>query len=139
MSQQDGTAPGLEGLGHISLTVTDVDRSVEWYQRVLGLTKMMDEEHEGGHAVVLATPDFGVIVGLHHHESADGERFAETRTGLDHIAFNVANRAALESWIGRFDELGVDHGALKEAPYGALVAFRDPDNIQLEVISLGTA
>ena len=131
--------PGMEGIGHISLTVTDIGRSVEWYQRVLGLTKMMDEQHPGGYAEILMTPDFQVIIGLHHHDGNEGESFAEQKTGLDHVGFNVADRAALEAWVARFDELGVEHGEIEEAPYGALVAFRDPDNIQLEMLSLGSA
>ena len=51
MSEGNGQAPdtpGIEGIGHISLTVSELSVSVEWYQRVLGLTKMMDEVHPGG-------------------------------------------------------------------------------------------
>jgi catechol 2,3-dioxygenase-like lactoylglutathione lyase family enzyme len=129
--------PAVEGIGHAAITVTDVDRSVEWYGRVLGLTKMMDETHEGGYVVVMASPDFRLIVGLHHHEANEGESFGETRTGLDHVGINVPGRADLEAWAARFDELGVEHGEITEEPYGTLVAFRDPDNIQLEMISLG--
>lgn len=142
MSEQNGRGrgtPGLEGIGHVSLTVTELAVSVEWYQRVLGLGTMMEEEFPGGDAVALCSPDLRVIVALHRHEENEGELFSEAKTGLDHVSFNVANRAALEAWVARFDELGVEHGEIVEAPYGALVAFRDPDGIQLEVLSLGTA
>jgi glyoxylase I family protein len=142
MSKQNGRAaatPGIEGIGHVSLTVTELAVSVEWYQRVLGLVRMMEEEHPGGDALVLCTPDLQVIVALHRHDLNEGEQFEERRTGLDHVSFNVPNRAALEAWIARFDELGVEHGGIEEAPYGALVAFRDPDNIQLEMVSIGSA
>jgi len=132
-----GDVPAVEGIGHLSLTVTDVDRSVEWYGRVLGLSKMMDESHEGGYAIVMATPDFRLLIGLHHHDANEGESFAETTTGLDHVGFNVPGRTDLEAWVARLDELGVEHGEIEEQPYGALVTFRDPDNIQLEMISLG--
>ena len=30
--------PGITGFGHIDLTVTDVDRTVAWWERVLGFT-----------------------------------------------------------------------------------------------------
>ena len=136
---QSPEVPAVEGIGHISLTVTDLAASVEWYQRVLGLGKMMDEDHPGGRAEILITPDFRLIIGLHLHDANEGELFSETKTGLDHVGFNVPNREALEAWIARFDELGVEHGEVEEAPYGALVAFRDPDNIQLEMISIGSA
>jgi glyoxylase I family protein len=136
---QSGETPGLEGIGHVSLTVTELAASVEWYQRVLGLGPMMEEKHPGGEAVVLCSPDLRVILALHRHDLNEGELFEEYKTGLDHVSFNVPNRAALEAWIARFDELGVEHGEIEEAPYGALVAFRDPDNIQLEMTSIGSA
>jgi glyoxylase I family protein len=136
---QGGDAPGIEGIGHVALTVTELAVSVEWYQRVLGLGPMMDEGHPGGDAVVLCSPDLRVIVALHRHDLNEGEIFEERRTGLDHVSFNVADRAVLEAWIARFDQLGVEHGEIEEVPYGALVSFRDPDNIQLELVSIGSA
>ena len=35
--------PDIAGIHHISVTVTDIERSVPWYSEVLGLTKLMDE------------------------------------------------------------------------------------------------
>ena len=73
------------------------------------------------------------LLGLHQHEqSAPGEVFSEYRIGLDHVAFGCANRAELESWASRLDELGLVHGGIKDAAYGSGVSFRDPDGIPLE-------
>jgi glyoxylase I family protein len=38
----------------------------------------------------------------------------------------------LESWPARLDALGIEHGEILDRSYGAGLAFRDPDNIQLE-------
>lgn len=35
----------LNGIHHISLTVSDLETSVPWYSEVLGLTKLMEEQH----------------------------------------------------------------------------------------------
>jgi hypothetical protein len=43
-----------------------------------------------------------------------------------------ASREELESWPGRLDALGIEHGEILDRSYGAGLAFRDPDNIQLE-------
>jgi glyoxylase I family protein len=56
----------------------------------------------------------------------------EFRIGLDHIAFGCASREELQSWPTRLDALGIEHGEILDRPYGAGLAFRDPDNIQLE-------
>jgi hypothetical protein len=38
----------------------------------------------------------------------------------------------LEEWAVRLDEIGVEHGGIKDATYGSGVSFRDPDGIALE-------
>jgi glyoxylase I family protein len=121
-------------LAHIAVTVTDLERSTRWYSALFGADPVLDEdETEGGfhHAVYLLGG--GQLFGLHTHpgDTPDGS-FDERRSGLDHVAFGCADRAELESWAARLDELGVRHGGVKDAHYGSGVSFRDPDGIALE-------
>ena len=56
--------------------------------------------------------------------------------GLDHLSFSVASREELERARQLLDERGVPHGEvtdLGEAFGLYILAFRDPDNIQLEL------
>lgn len=77
--------------------------------------------------------DGGLLFGLHPHARTDaGEQFDEHRPGLDHIAFACRDRAELQAWCDRLDELGISHGGIVDAHYGSGVSFRDPDNIALE-------
>jgi catechol 2,3-dioxygenase-like lactoylglutathione lyase family enzyme len=144
MSSSTGTRPPIVGFHHFSATVCDVEASAEWYQRVLGLQRIPAPfPHYGGgkpgYGIVLIDPEAGISVGLHHHEGNDGQRFDETRTGLDHIAMNVADRADLDAWAAWLDSQGVPHSGVNDTddpiPYSALI-FRDPDNIQLEMFHL---
>ena len=50
----------------------------------------------------------------------------------DHVAFGVAERADLERWAKRLDQLGVVHGEINDAGYGSALSFRDPDGLPLE-------
>ena len=129
----------ISGINHVSLTVTDIERSVPWYTEVLGLTKLMQEQHpnDAGYAVVLGKPDWSMAVGLHVHPTNARERFLESRTGLDHASFLVSDRAELQAWESRLTELGVEHSPVNDKGAYAVVVFRDPDNIQLEFIALG--
>jgi glyoxylase I family protein len=129
------SAPPLGGVHHFSLTVTNIAASVAWYRRTLGLIEVMNEEHAGGRAVVLMHPAGQLFIGLHAHATNAGEPFDETRTGLDHISIGVADRGELEAWERRLRDLGVSYSPIYERSYGALLVFRDPDNIQLELIS----
>ncbi|MEY2476719.1 MAG: hypothetical protein QOG87_2034, partial [Actinomycetota bacterium] len=67
-----------------------------------------------------------------HPQPESSEPFSELRPGLDHVGFAVANRAALDEWEQKLDDLGIAHSPIKDAPYGSGLSFRDPDNIALE-------
>ncbi|CAG7632027.1 VOC family protein [Rhodococcus opacus] len=135
--------PAILGVHHFSPTVTDIEASVEWYQRVFGLERVPTEfPHYGsegsGYAVLLTDPRSNLAFGLHHHADNSGESFDERRTGLDHIALSVASREELNAWADWLDQLGVARSAITEMSdpfhYSVLV-FRDPDNIQLELFA----
>jgi len=120
-------------LTHVALTVRDLSVSVPWYQALFDADPVIDEDTDPDmhHTVYLLGN--GTLIGLHQHgKRAPKERFSEFRVGLDHVAFGCADRSALEKWAGRLDELGVDHGDIKDAAYGSGLSFRDPDNIALE-------
>ena len=84
-------------------------------------------------------PDTGLFLGLHEHEHNDGRRFDETRTGLDHVSIAVPDRAALQAWQATLAAKGVTHSPISDQPWGSVVVFRDPDNIQLEFCAPPTA
>ena len=127
--------PPLGAVHHLSFSVTNLDFSVEWYQQLFGLIKIMDEEHEGGKAVVLMHPSGQLFIGLHAHQANSGEQFQETHTGLDHVSIAVPSRSDLDNWETRLRDLNVKYSPIYERSYGWLLVFRDPDNIQLELIA----
>jgi glyoxylase I family protein len=120
-------------LTHVAVTVRDLSVSVPWYRALFGADPVLDEDTDPKmhHSVFLVGN--GTLIGLHQHEkAAPAERFSEFRVGLDHVAFGCTDRAELEKWAERLDELGIEHGGLKDATYGSGVSFRDPDGIALE-------
>ena len=125
------TFPGFD---HVALTVRDLSISVPWYEALLEAKPVLDEDTDPGfHHTVYLIGDEGQLFGLHQHTTPAPEGgFSEYRVGLDHVSFGVADRAALEKWSSRLDELGIDHGEIKDASYGSGLSFRDPDGIALE-------
>jgi catechol 2,3-dioxygenase-like lactoylglutathione lyase family enzyme len=125
-------------LHHVAVTVTDLDRSREWYNALFGAEAVVDTpvpavegHHKGYTHVVYALPG-GALFGIHSHDSTEAGRFSEFRAGLDHVSFGAADRAEVERWAARLDELGIPHGGVLDDDLGHGVSFRDPDGIALE-------
>jgi len=119
-------------IGHVAVTVKDLKVSRPWYQRLFGAEAVLDEPTDGGfhHTVFMIG---GTLVGLHEHPATDSDDvFSEFRTGLDHIGFGCADRAALVDWQNRLEAQGIAHGGIVDADYGSGLSFRDPDGIALE-------
>jgi glyoxylase I family protein len=122
--------------------VSDVAASEAWYAKVLGLVRAFVEPHASGdgYAVVMTRPNSALFFGLDHHPDADQKRFSPLRTGLDHVAFGLDSREAIDEWIFYLDTLGVEHEALVEVaepvPH-AMVVLHDPDGIPVELFWVG--
>ena len=132
---------GIQDYAHVRVTVTDIDRSRDFYDKVFGfdvaveLPADADEETReklwfvfGG--VIYSFP--GGLLGL-RPTAPGGDAFDPDRVGLDHVSFAVADVDALHAAAAVLDELGVSHEGVKvEAGFG-LLEFRDPDGIALEL------
>lgn len=120
-------------VNHIALTVMNRDRARDFYTSLLGFQMVT----EFGPKYLLSNGS--VILALAPAPDASraipGDRFDENRVGLDHVSLNVANYDELEQALRLFEEQGVPHGEIKDL--GGLgiyvLAFRDPDNIQVEL------
>jgi catechol-2,3-dioxygenase len=91
-----------------------------------------EDETTGGFHHTVFPLEGGQLFGLHTHPGGEGGAFDEHRPGLDHVGFACRDRAELQAWADRLDELGIAHGGIVDAHYGSGVSFRDPDNIALE-------
>ena len=121
----------LAGVGHVALTVTDLERSRIWYEQVLGWSSVFEGEGDGVRFAVGSVPD-GLLIGLREYDAADRVRFDPVRIGLDHLAYAVP-ADDLPGWEGRFRELDVAHDPVQDTPFGLVLNFKDPDGIALEL------
>ena len=125
-------------LHHVAVTVTDIDASTAWYKDLFGFEELARDEHfggSGGYAVVLGLPDWSMAVVLNHHPTNGGEPFDPTRTGLDHVGFVMPDRAALEEWENRLREKQIKHSSITDHDWGSSLNFRDPDDLQLQLVA----
>jgi catechol-2,3-dioxygenase len=123
----------VSALNHVAVTVRDIDVSGPWYQAVIGAEPLLDEHTAAGFRHLVWALDNGTLFGIHQHDRAAGdEGFSEFSVGLDHVGFGCANRAELQEWQARLDELGIANDGIVDEHYGSGLSFRDPDGIALE-------
>lgn len=120
------------GLNHVVMTVSSPAQSAKFYGEVLGFPINEMPGIPGGGFYIEAGPTWVFFFGSRQPQPSD--RFSELRIGLDHLSFTAPNREALDQLAATLLAAGVEtQGVEQFAPSGNwYVAFRDPDNIQLE-------
>jgi glyoxylase I family protein len=126
-------------IAHVRLTVTDIERSRQFYESVfdwpvlLEVPENADEATRDQLAFLYGGVVYdlgGTLLGLRPVAS---DRFHEDRAGLDHIAFRLGSKDELDTAAAHLDEVGVEHEPVKDIGPSYILEFRDPDNIALEL------
>ena len=114
-------------IGTVRLTVSDLERSVAFYERSLGLLARAPE----GSSVGLATPDGAPLVELEGNPSAHPlERRA---TGLFHLAILVPSRLELARSLGRLAARGWPLDGASDHLVSEALYLSDPDGNGIEI------
>ena len=117
---------------HLTLTVTEVDRSAAWYQALLGPAVAIRRTGPGWVRVRMQWSS-GLVIGVTAHERTPaGDAFAHERVGLDHVGLGCRDEAEVRRWARRLDQIGAIRGSVEDVPYGWAVTGRDPDSIPVE-------
>lgn len=121
----------LKGLDHVGLKVTDMDKTLDFYQR-LGLTvvRTSGPNVDGERSAVMQVGSQEINVFSHpEFVSATSER----SVGVDHFCF-VADAASVDDLIGDARQAGIDivKGPEKRRD-GASVFVHDPDGLRVEL------
>jgi glyoxylase I family protein len=126
-------------IAHVRLTVTDIERSRQFYESVFGWPILLEVPEAADEATRKQLSFLfggviydlgGTLLGL---RPVATDRFHEDRAGLDHIAFRVASKDELDSAAAHLDELSLTHEPVKDIGPSYILQFRDPDNIALEL------
>ncbi len=121
----------LANVHHVSVTVSDLDRSAAWYAEVLGMVEQFREDSSTRRAAVFRFIRGGYSVGLVEHPGSPSSRFDPTVVGLDHFAFAVSSQTELREWANHLDAHGVESSGPIEVAPGEILNFKDPDGIAI--------
>lgn len=128
------TSPGpppapVSGVSHFQLVVGDVATCRDWWTRVLGMQTLY--EGTAGDVVALRHRPSRVVIVL----SARPPESVGPGDRLDHVAFAVPDRAALDTWADHLDELGIVHPGVIDELGNHSLQLVDPDGINVELVA----
>lgn len=136
-----------QGIHHVSLTVTNFDRSKAFYDRLFALlggqpimaTTGAPHVDPEGHFVLYAAP--GMMVGIWEASKENrSNKFDRYNVGLHHVAFAASSREAVDALHKDLVAAGANIlDAPAEYPYAPgyyATFFTDPDGIKLEFVHL---
>jgi glyoxylase I family protein len=128
--------PRFSDVSHVSLSVSDAERTATWWKSVFGLRELVRLDHdEGWHGILLELTET-IAIEFQQHDVNAGEVFDPVRTGFDHMGLAVDSRDELAEWQAHFESLGVIHTPVVDREYGSVLTFKDPDRIQFEMFYL---
>jgi catechol 2,3-dioxygenase-like lactoylglutathione lyase family enzyme len=113
----------VKRIGHATLTTPDLERQLDYYTRVIGLSLVAKEKNRA----ILATKVGQEAIVLEHADRAAGVR----------LAFQVAPGSALGALTARLAQAGVRSEPRSDITPGIkqAVVFRDPKGTSVEIFS----
>ncbi len=125
-------ASTARGLHHTALISSDVERTIRFYQDVLGfpLTELIENRDYPGSSHFFFDIGNGNLLAFFDFPGLDLGPYAEVLGGLHHLAIGV-DPAHWQELVARLTAAGVGH----EVHSGVSVYFRDPDGARIELIA----
>jgi catechol 2,3-dioxygenase len=111
-------------MGPVHLTVGDLGRSLDYYERAIGLRVL---DREDGRASLGADTELLVLV------EEPGARPATSNTGLFHFALLLPDRKELARWLAYGARTGVGLTGLSDHYVSEAIYLRDPDYHGIEI------
>lgn len=123
-------APESTSIGHVHLKVSDLDRSLDFYTRILGFELT---QRYGTQAAFVSAGGYHHHIGLNTWQSLGSPPAPEKAPGLFHVAILFPTRKDLAAALKNL----IDHEVIIDgsADHGVSEAFylRDPDNNGIEL------
>lgn len=123
----------FNGMAHVSIGVTDLDRSISFYRDTLGMTVTGRRELPTGVMLVTLSGGNDTEVELTYIPTAGERAPVDPAIGLRHIAFFVSD---IDESVATLKAKGIAFHR-EPSPKGSAIRvafFRDPDGVDIELV-----
>ena len=124
------TVPAQTRIGHVHLKVSDLDKSIKFYNGLLGFEVTM---MYGNQAAFLSAGGYHHHIGLNTWHSKNGEPAPTNSTGLYHVAIVYPNRKDLAAILSRIIQAKYPLGGASDHGVSEALYLNDPDGNCLEL------
>ena len=122
----------IDFLDHVAIRVKDIDASIEWYEKVLGLTTYKLPEW-GAFPVFLLSGKSGIAL-FPANPNDPAQDKTSRNVKIDHFAFNVT-RDNFNKARAHYDNLGIDYD-FQDHHYFHSIYTLDPDGHKVELTTI---
>ncbi len=122
----------IRNIDHVSINVTDIKKSLDFYSRILGLKQQQTVDCDEFDITYFALPNGSRLELFDYHGKNRDTLREESEVGLRHIAFQVEDVAAHEKLL-RAEGVEITLPTCDLPNLGARVLlFLDPNGVTLE-------
>ena len=127
----------IPGIHHVTAVTGDASGNVVFYTRVLGMRlvkKTVNQDDVSAYHLFYGDSHGSPGTELTFFDWPNSPRARPGAATIAPVALRVADAAALDWWLKRFEQHGVAHGEIQEAGGRTLLPFTDPEGQRLELV-----
>ena len=124
----------ITGIHHVTLLVTDLDRSLAFYRNVLGMRlvkQTVNEDDRSARHFIFGHADGQPLITCLEYPDLDEGRVG--RGSTHHFALSVESEAELNAWRQYLEEKGIPTTEVLEREDSKSIYLRDPDGHIVEI------
>ncbi|WP_137285243.1 VOC family protein [Halorussus salinisoli] len=136
----DSETPPLSNVNHVTNVCTDIDRTQEFYEDVLGFhtVKMTENYDDPGtpHYYFSPTPEGepGTVISYFEYPNSQG---TPGPGASHHFTLGVEDSETLREWQSYLQERGVRVSQVRDRTYFESIYLSDPDGLTIEICTEG--
>ena len=127
----------LEGIHHVSALTANADANHDFFTRILGMRlvkKSVNQDNPSSYHLFYADAVGTPGTDMTYFDIPMAGRTHPGVSSISNTAFRVKSEAALDYWIGRFDEFEVPHGKIEQRFNRPTLTFQDFEGSRLMLV-----
>lgn len=125
----------ISGLDHVNFSVDNLEKSIEWYSRVLGFKVVEKKRQKDADFAVLRIENAMLCIYEYDKKRQLVDRYDLAKRGMhgfNHLCMRINNK---EAWLTKLEEENIPlaYGGIIEWPHSLSWYIKDPTGYEIEI------